>query len=106
MDEIEIKYLGKVLVTVQKDITKINLSNKGITSIELIKGLESLSNIRSLDLDDNKITEIKGLEPLEMLERLNLSGNQITEIKGLESLSKSGRLSLNLSGNQITEINI
>jgi len=60
----------------------------------------------SLDLNRNQISEIKGLESLDNLQSLNLNNNhlnnnQITEIKGLESLDNLQ--SLVLYSNQIPE---
>ena len=50
---------------------------------------------------ENKITVIKGLEGLKSLTSLDLSGNQIRDFKGLEG---SGLTDLDLSYNQITNM--
>jgi Leucine-rich repeat (LRR) protein len=80
----------------------VNLSKKGITDIAEIKGLESLTNLHTLNLGNNKITEIRGLENIPSLRKLNLWGNKITEIKGLDALTNLQEL--DLGGNDITEI--
>jgi len=80
----------------------LDLSYKKITDISRIIGLEKLSELNSLNLSFNKITEIKGLETLSNLKRLYLEYNQISEIKGLENLTKLEYLSLN--NNQIYEL--
>jgi len=50
-------------IEVKKDIT-LELSKMNIKDISDIKGLESLSNLKILDLGGNLITEIKGLESI------------------------------------------
>ena len=57
-------------------------------NISEIKGLETLTKLEGLLLNNNKISEIKGLENLVNLEDLEISQNQITEITGLDSLVK------------------
>ncbi len=80
----------------------IYLSSSGIREISDIKGLDSLSNIKELYLNDNYITKIYNLEPLNNLERLELSMNQIEEIQGLDSLVNLKVF--NLSRNKIQKI--
>lgn len=81
---------------------RLNLRNCGITNISDIEGLDSLKDLKELDLSLNQITEIKELENLENLEFLEIHNNQITEIKGLEKLKNLRTLFLQF--NQITEI--
>jgi len=80
----------------------LRLSKKGIVDISEIEGLDALSKLETLILENNQITEIKGLENLTNLEELNLNINLISEIKGLEKLTNLQTLYLN--GNKITEI--
>ena len=40
-----------------------------------MKGLETLTQLRSLDLRNNKLTSVKGLEKLTQLTGLNLENN-------------------------------
>ena len=56
-----------------------------------------MSNLTTLDLSYNKITEVEGLENLLNLSTLNLEGNQITDITPLSA--NSSLISLNLKGN-------
>lgn len=72
----------------------LNLSGKGITNISEIIGLETLTNLHVLKLNDNSIGEIKGLETLNNLIQLELRGNQITKINGLENLINLEELTL------------
>jgi len=72
----------------------LNLSYKKITDISQIIGLDQLTDLTSLDLSHNKISEIKCLENFGSLERLYLQNNQITEIKGLDNLKNLTHLDL------------
>ena len=96
---IYVKYNGK-----RFDVKNNNISlrDQGITDISEIKGLNSLTNLISINLEDNKIEKIHGLDDLINLENLYLSHNQITEIEGLEKLLNLQVLAL--GGNQISEI--
>jgi len=82
-----------------RDLKDLDLSHNQISEI---KGLENLENLKWLWLNDNQISEIKGLENLEHLDHLILRNNQITEIKGLEKLTNL--VSVTLDNNQITKI--
>ncbi len=54
--------------------------------------LEKLTQLRTLILFNNQLTDVKGLEKLTQLTHLRLGGNQLTEVKGLEKLTKLERL--------------
>ncbi len=94
-----IMYKGKKIDV--EDIM-LDLDDKGIEDISEIIGLEFLTDLRVLKLNNNKIKEIKGLETLINLEELYLAENQISEIKGLKNL-KSLEV-LHLYDNEITQI--
>ena len=81
------------------ELESLDISGHEITEIE---GLDHLINLRKLVLAGNKITEIRGLDNLTKLEVLTLIGNDITEIKGLDNLTNLKRL--NLAANKITKI--
>ncbi|MFW9873538.1 MAG: leucine-rich repeat domain-containing protein [Candidatus Thorarchaeota archaeon] len=109
---------------IEVEFDSLNLVNRNIENISDIIGLESLSDLKSLflannkikvisdmghlihleklDLSRNKIEEIQGLEPLINLRELDISQNMIQRIKGLESLVRLKNL--NLSYNNIKEI--
>jgi len=95
-----VTYKGRVCVFVINN--KLNLRNCGITDINDIKGLNSLKDLKELDLSYNQIIEIKGFENLENLEFLGLNNNRISEIKRLKNLQNLKTLFL--QDNQITEI--
>jgi len=82
--------------------SELDLYESGIGDISEIKGLENLTNLQLLQLQENGIEEIKGLENLTNLKRLYLLDNSITEIKGLENLTNLEVL--NLSSNEIKVI--
>jgi len=81
------------------DITSLNLIQNYITEI---KGLEEFTYLRELVLNMNEIEEIKNLEHLRHLRYLSLSGNHISKIKGLKNLTKLEFLFL--GDNQIAKI--
>ncbi|MFX1443243.1 MAG: leucine-rich repeat domain-containing protein [Promethearchaeota archaeon] len=80
----------------------LNLQDLNINKISEIEGLQSLTDLKELNLTGNNISEINNLENLANLKKLNLSGNYITEIKGLDSLKQLNHLYL--QNNNIAEI--
>ena len=64
-------------------------------SIKAIEGLESMSELEELCLNQNLIREIQGLNFAVSLKILNLSKNKIERIQGLESCTKLEVLWLN-----------
>jgi protein phosphatase 1 regulatory subunit 7 len=74
----------------------------GKNKITEIKNLDSLTNIRLLDIKSNRLTVISGLRSLANLEELYVSHNAITSISGLESSFKL-RI-LDVSNNQISKL--
>ncbi len=81
---------------------RLDLRRKGIKQISDIVGLDALTNLTSLSLDNNQITAISGLDTLTNLKFLSLNNNQITAISGLATLTNLSWL--DLDGNQITAI--
>lgn len=55
----------------------LDLIHKNISDISNVKGLEKLSNLHTLCLDDNFITEIKGFENLTQLKNIFLFNNPV-----------------------------
>jgi len=67
-------------------VTELNLQNNKLTDVS---GLEKLTQLKKLYLDNNKLNEFpKGLEKLTQLTRLSLGNNQLSDVKGLEKLTK------------------
>ncbi len=95
-----VTYKGRVCEFILKG--RLSLQNSRIENIREIEGLDSLRDLKDLDLSHNQISEIKGLENLEKLKWLCLNDNQISEIEGLKNLKHLEHLILN--NNQITEI--
>lgn len=62
--------------------------------ISRIEGLDTLVNLRQVELGSNRIREIKNLDALKNLEELWLAKNKITEISGLSGLPKLRLLSI------------
>ena len=61
-------------ITRAEDLTKLNCSNAGITSLA---GLEKFFALKELNLADNKIVEISTLGAMGRLEILKLNNNNI-----------------------------
>ena len=61
---------------------------------------ETLTNLTSLDLRENQISDIKPLSNLTKLTSLDLRGNQISDIKPLSNLTKLTSLYLMDKSNQ------
>ncbi len=93
------KPVGDILNTDVKKISFLDAAEKGIESLE---GIEHLSSINELDLQNNKIKDINKLSALKNMNFLYLSYNCITDITALKELS-SLRILL-LQGNQVNDI--
>ena len=80
-------------------ISTLFLSGNQLTEIQC---LDNLKNLTILYLSNNQFTEIQGLDKLTNLKTLYLSNNQLTEIQGLDNLTNL--TTLDLSSNHLTEI--
>ncbi len=78
------------------------IENQDIFEISALNGLEKLTNLDNLTLNNCKIKEINGIDHLQNLTQLTLESNQIEKIDGLESLSNLKLL--NLRHNNIEKI--
>lgn len=96
-------YDGKEYVVKREDnLSTLDLSGMGIKKISDIKGLETLTELEALILNNNQISEIENLENLTNLKVLELKKNLIEIIKGFDNL---GNLQLlNLYDNNISEV--
>lgn len=56
----------------------------GKNKLTEIKGLDTLTNLKILSIQSNRLTAITGLTNLKSLEELHISHNALTEISGLE----------------------
>ncbi|MHA1127274.1 MAG: leucine-rich repeat domain-containing protein [Candidatus Heimdallarchaeota archaeon] len=75
---------------------------KGVSDIKEIKGLNSLTFLKKLELTNGKIIRVNSLANLVNLKMLNLSNNLIVDLFGLEGLEKLEVL--NLSNNKINAV--
>ena len=82
-------------------VTKLNLDGNKLT--EIPNGLEKLTQLKSLFLNGNQLTDVKGLEKLTQLEWLYLGNNQLTSVKGLEKLTNLEKL--NVFNNNLIDAN-
>lgn len=67
------------------DITVLDAREKEIVSLE---GIEALSSLESLRLDNNMLTDISPLADLKKLTTLTLRGNQINDLSPLARLTR------------------
>ncbi len=81
------------------NLTTLNLSHNKITDISFLK---DLTNLTTLNLSNNQITNYSFLKYLTNLTTLYLYNNKITDISFLKDLTKLTKL--DLSYNQITDI--
>ncbi|KAA3610504.1 MAG: leucine-rich repeat domain-containing protein [Calditrichaeota bacterium] len=81
------------------NLQSLYLSYNKISDISFLKGL---SNLQSLDLSSNKISDYSFLKGLSNLQSLYLSYNKISDISFLKGLSNLQ--SLYLSSNKISDI--
>lgn len=95
---------GKIVVICgeQYDVetTVLDLSGKGAGSAAL-KDISKLTELTSLKLSDNKISELDFLSSLKKLSSLDLSNNKISDISPLKKLSSIR--TLHLDGNEIKD---
>jgi len=100
------KPTGELTKADLEKVKELSLAGRQLT--KLPEGLEKLTQLRGLNLYNNKLTDVKGLEKLTQLESLNLYGNQLTDVKGLEKLTKLKMLRLennsDLTKAQIAEL--
>ena len=85
------------------DVERItSLIVTGLEMVEDIDGIESLTNLTTLGLGNNKISDISAIKGLNKLETLFLTNNKITDISALKNLTNLQ--TLHLSQNQIKDI--
>ena len=82
-------------------LTTLHLDHNQLTNV---KGLENLTQMESLHLGMNQLTDVKNLGKLPRLRILSLYNNQLTDLEGLEKLEKLERL--NLENNQLTKTQV
>ena len=77
------------------ELTKADLEEVKVLCLDALeltklpRGLEKCTELTSLSLTQNELTDFTGLENLTQLKVLSLMGNKLTEIpKGLEKLTK------------------
>ena len=93
------KPTGELTKADYEKVTRLVLNGEGLTSL---KGLEKLTQLKTLHLSGNQLTSVEALEKLTQLEGLHLDGNHLTDAKGLEKLTQLK--TLYLIGNQLTSV--
>jgi len=86
------KPTGELTKTDLEKVTRLDLLSRNLTDV---KGLENLTQLTTLYLHANQLTEVpKGLEKLTQLRFLELHYNQLTDVQGLEKLNHLTYLNL------------
>lgn len=83
-------------------VSYLDLSSRGLTDYDLKAIVEIFSNISSLIIPDNNISDLSSLANLNNLRGINLSKNNVEDISTLCSMSKIN--SLYLSYNRVTDV--
>ena len=91
----------RITTDAMKSLTVLNASKLGITTLA---GLEYATNLRSLSIGGNQVSNLTPLENLTSLTRLYIGDNLIRDISPLADLINLKRLGM--LRNQITDINI
>jgi Leucine-rich repeat (LRR) protein len=94
------KPTGELTKADLEKVRELYLGDSQLT--EVPRGLERLTQLKSLFLTANQLTNVKGLEKLTQLEELLIDANQLTNVTGLEKLTKLKMLSL--MHNQLTDV--
>ncbi|MDR1616792.1 MAG: leucine-rich repeat domain-containing protein [Syntrophomonadaceae bacterium] len=82
------------------DLTELNLRNAGLTAAD-IEPLRYMTNLETLDLSENNISDLSVLAGLSNLGRLDLRNNKISDLRALAGLSNLTEL--HLDGNNISD---
>ena len=86
------------------EMSTLTRLKKRRANISNLTGLESATNLTTLDLDENNITDISATAGLTNLTALNLGGNNISDISPVVDLTNLTALSL--YGNNISDISV
>jgi Leucine-rich repeat (LRR) protein len=80
------KPTGELTKADLEQVSLLNLSGNKLT--EVPRELEKLTQLDSVWLAGNQLTDVKGLEKLTQLGGVYLMDNQLTSVKGLEKLTQ------------------
>ena len=85
--------------TRQADVTFLDLSGKYIESLD---GIQHFTNLSTLILEGNEISDITALESMSSIKYLDISGQNIDDLSAISGLTEM--LELDISDNPITSI--
>jgi Leucine-rich repeat (LRR) protein len=97
------KYSGGITKADIGKLKTIYVTRKG-NKVKSLKGLEFATNLLSLYLADNQISDVSPLANLPKLTKIDLGTNQIKEIRSLRALPSLVDLSIN--HNQLSDISV
>lgn len=92
------KYITKAILG---SITELDLSGRGLTSLD---GIDLFEELYYLDVSDNNITDISGLKDLKRLGHLDLSNNPISNISALTKENLPNVYYIDLSNTKIGNV--
>jgi protein phosphatase 1 regulatory subunit 7 len=104
LSALEELWLGKNKIVEMKvrNNAQLTFTNKMDRKLIPSQNLDSLSNLRIISIQSNRLTKITGLSGLPNLEELYLSHNAVTDLSGLES-NETLRV-LDFSNNQVSHL--
>ena len=79
------------------DSEKLDLSNRQLTNAA-IANLKHMKNLKSLNLDDNFITDLSVLDELDQLEKIHFSNNNVSDISFAEDMENLTQITGENSG--------
>ena len=88
------KTTGEPITKAEMTTLPVNRLRADKAGIRDLTGLESATNLRSLDLDYNSISDVSPLRNLTKLTKLYLRDNEITDISPLAGLTNLGYLGI------------
>jgi internalin A len=97
------KYSGELTKADLGKLKTIYITRKG-NKVKSLKGLEYATNLFSLYLADNHISDVSPIANLPKLTKINLGTNQIKDIRSLGALPSL--LDLSIDHNQLTDISV
>ena len=86
------------------NLKSLNLSGNQISNITPLGTWEKLKGLKTLNLSNNQITVIASLEHFESLDVLYLNRNQITDITPLKTWLNAAPFELRIDGNNIRDL--
>ena len=95
-----IKEYSEWTTLINLDVTELDISNSGVSTLFYIEGLP---NLKILNCSNNDLTSLNGIEKLPKLIELDCSNNNLTSLNGIQKLLNLTKL--NCGNNKTTSLN-